>query len=165
MHDQRAAPPINVATFPYRRKWTKTELDGVYARFEKIRDALTDAVGPTGQVVFIDPAVVAILALHAALAGADVHDDQAFIESRIRPDASGMFANTVEWRVKGEFGEDDPPTPQSVIDAKAEQVRREMREQVAPEVLSALIAKIGEEYLAETRANQAVGKRVDQEGK
>lgn len=165
MHDQLSAPAINVATFPYRRKWTKTELDGVYARFEKIRDVLTDVVGPTGQTVFIDPGVVAILALHAALAGTDVHDDQAFIESRVRPDASGMFANTVEWRVKGEFGEDDPPTPQADIDAKAEQVRREMREQVDPEVLAALCAKIGEEYLADTRANHASGKRVEQEGK
>jgi len=165
MRDQFSAPEINVNTFPYRRKWTRDELDGVYARFEKIRDVLTDAVGPTGQVVFIDPAVVAILALHAALAGTDVHDDQAFIESRIRPDATGMFANTREWRVKGEFGPEDPPTPQEVIEAKAEKVRREMREQVDPEVLAALSAKIAEEFLADTRANHARGKRIVQEGK
>lgn len=164
MRDQLSAPAINVATFPYRRKWTQAELDGVYDRFEKIRDVLTDAVGPTGQTVYIDPGIVAILALHASLAGTDVHEDQAFIESRVRPDASGMFANTIEWRVKGEFGPDDPPTPKAEIDAKAEQVRREMREQVDPEVLAALYAKIGEEFLAETRANQSSGKRVEREG-
>jgi hypothetical protein len=157
-------PKLDVKSFPYRRKWTEAELDGVYARFEKIRTVLTDVVGPSGQIVYIDPGMVAILALHAALAGTDVDDELAFIEHRIRSDDYGLFQDVHEWRVKGEFHPDDKPEDPAVAKAKAAELREQLRKEVAPDILSALRQQLAEEFDAETTKTKRRGKRVSKEG-
>ena len=74
-----ATPPINAQNFPYRRKWTKAQVDEILARKDRIADALTDAVGPVGQVMYVDAAHIHMLALHGALAGLDANPDLAYI--------------------------------------------------------------------------------------
>jgi hypothetical protein len=157
-------PKINVQTFPYRRRWTQAELDEVYERFEKIRTVLTDVVGPSGQVMYIDPGTVAILALHAALAGCDVDDDLAFIEVRIRNDEHGVFQGVHEWRVKGEFAPNDLPEDPKIAKARAAELRAQLRDEVDPAVLNELKRQIAEEFTAEVRKSNKRGKRVKQEG-
>lgn len=158
-------PQINVKSFPYYRKWTQAELDGVYARFEKVRTVLTDVVGPSGQVIYIDPGTVAILALHASLAGCDVHDDERqFIEHRIRKDEYGLFENVHEWRVKGEFHPEDKPEPEDVARARAAELREQLRKEVDPRVLAELKQQLAEEFTAETTKARSRGRRVSKEG-
>lgn len=157
-------PKISVQKFPYRRRWTQAELDGVYERFEKIRTVLTDVVGPSGQVLYIDPGTVAILALHAALAGCDVDDEQAFIEVRIRDDEYGVFQGVHEWRVKGEFAPDDVPEDPALARARAAELRTKLREEVDPRILAELKRQIAEEFTTETKRNSKRGKRVKREG-
>lgn len=157
-------PKISVQNFPYRRRWTQAELDEVYARFEKIRTVLTDVVGPSGQVMFIDPGTVAIIALHASLAGADIDDDLAFIEHRVREDEYGVFQGVHEWRVKGEFAPDDLPEDPKVAQARAAELRAKLREEVDPSILAELKRQIAEEFTAETKKTSKRGKRVRKEG-
>lgn len=157
-------PKINVKQFPYHRRWTQAELDGVYERFEKIRTVLTDVVGPSGQVIYIDPGTVAILALHAALAGCAVDEEQAFIEYRIRQDEYGLFENVHEWRVKGEFDPLDKPEDPDRAAARAQELREQLRNEVDPKILAELRRQLAEEFTAETTKSRKRGKRIQKEG-
>lgn len=158
------APEINVHTFPYRLKWTKEMVDEVLGRFERIKDTMTDVVGPSGQRMYIDPSIVAILALHQALAGARIDDDVALIESRLRADRYNMFEHVREWRVKGDFDDDDEPEDQAEIQARAQRLRKEMRENVDPDVLEALESTIADEFKTDIRKDRRRGKRIVKEG-
>lgn len=158
------APEINVHTFPYRLKWTKEMVAEVLGRFDRIKDTMTDVVGPSGQRMYIDPSIVAILALHQALAGVNVDDEAALIESRLRADRYNMFEHVREWRIKGAFDDDDEPIDQAEVQARAERLRKEMRENVDPDVLDALETTIADEFKADLRKDRRRGKRVVKEG-
>lgn len=158
-------PKLDVKQFPYHRKWTTEELEGVYARFEQIRTVLTDVVGPSGQVMYIDPGTVAILALHAALAGCDVHNDErAFIEHRVRTDEYGLFEGVHEWRVRGEFDPTDRPEDPAEARAKAAELREQLHNEVDPKILAELKAQIVAEFTDETTKSAKRGTRVKKEG-
>lgn len=122
------APAINVHTFPYQRKWTKDELDDVYSRFDKLRQALTDAVGPSGQRLYTPPDMIAIQALHLALAGGDVSDEKAFIWARERDDDGAMFQGELEWLVK----KDTPPPPTQESQSEAAQIKAQIDRGLSP---------------------------------
>jgi hypothetical protein len=158
------APEINIHTFPYRLRWTQELVDEVLTRYEVIKDALTDIVGPSGQRMYVDPSITAIQALHLALAGGTLDEDLALIESRLRPDRYNMFEHLREWRARGEFDDDDPPVTSEEIKARAEQLRKEMREQVDPDVLDALESTIADEFNTDIKKNRRRGKRVVKEG-
>lgn len=158
------APSINVHTFPYRLQWTQEMLDDVLARFDAIKDALTDIVGPSGAPMYVDPSIAAVQALHLALAGGHIDEDRALIESRLRPDARGMFEHTREWRVKGSFADDDVPISREEVDARVEELRADMRKSIDPEVLDALQEKLADEYRTDARKANKRGKRVAKEG-
>lgn len=158
------APEINVHTFPYRLRWTQELVDEVLTRYEIIKDTLTDIVGPSGQRMYVDPSITAIQALHLALAGTTIDEDLALIESRLRPDRYNMFEHLREWRAKGEFDDDDEPVTREEIEARAEQLRKEMREQVDPDVLDALEDKIATEFRSDMKRDRRRGKRVVKEG-
>lgn len=123
------APAINVHTFPYQRKWTKAELDDVYTRFDKLRQALTDAVGPSGQRLYTPPDMIAIQALHLALAGGDVSDDKAFIWARERDDEGAMFQGELEWLVKKDV---PPPPPDDTDVSEAAQIKAQIDRGLSP---------------------------------
>ncbi|MBU8819537.1 hypothetical protein KL864_26995 [Mycolicibacterium goodii] len=158
-------PKINVRQFPYHRRWTQAELDEVYERFEKIRTVLTDVVAPHGAPLYIDPSMVAILALHASLAGCDVHDDKAFIEHRVRNDEYGLFEGVHEWRVKGDFDPDDKPEDPVEAKARAAELREKLRTEVDPKILAELKRQIAEEFTTETTEARKRGRRVKKEGR
>lgn len=152
------APDINVHTFPYKRKWTTEEVALIDAQYLKRQEHLTDVVGPSGQVVYMDPSIVSMLALHLALV------DLGFIESRLRPDRYGMFEHFREWRVTGEFDDDDLPEDPAVTEERADRLRQEMRENVDPDVLAALEDKIAAEFKGDLKKQRRRGKRVTKEG-
>lgn len=145
------APAITPQNFPYHRKWTKAQLDEILARKDGIAAAMMDAVGPTGQIVYIPDDLRHILALHLALAGAEVRDDLAYITAKIRPDEPGMFADTREWLLKSEYKPGPPPADETTAKAKAaaDQIRR----QLTPEVRAAVVALMTTQ-LDETEASR-----------
>src|SRR5688572_2972244 len=103
-------PSITPQTFPYRRKWTKVELDEILDRKDRLVEAMTDAVGPSGQALYLPPDLVHIMALHVALAGGEVREELAYIVAHVRPDESGMFQGAREWLLKKEYTP-APPDP------------------------------------------------------
>lgn len=137
------APAITPATFPYRRKWTKAEIDEIMARYEKLRYAMTDPVGPTGQVLFLPPDMIAILALHLSLAGADIQDADAYIWGRQRTDANAMFQDSVDWLLKKEHAPTDQP---DATEAAARAAAARIKQQLPREVRDALAVILADEY-------------------
>ena len=121
-------------TFPYQGKWTKEQLSEVYERWERIKEALIDPVGPTGLPLGIPFDQVAILSFHLALAGGDVHEDVALIASRIRPAEHGMYADAREWMPKDEL----EPVPEDAEAKAAELAKSVESQQITPEVRQAL---------------------------
>lgn len=135
-------PAITPATFPYRRKWTRAELDDILARKDQLAAAMTDAVGPVGQYLGIPADCLHILALHVALAGGEVRDELAYIVAK--PAKGGMFVDSKEWVLKKEYKPGPPPADET--DAKAEAAADQIRRQLTPEVRAAVIAKLTDEF-------------------
>lgn len=155
----QTAPTINPNTFPYRRKWTRDETDELIVRIEKLREAMVDMVGPSGAVMYIDAGTIAHIAVHLALAGADLYpldDDRVYIWPEKREDASGIFDSMVEWRVKKDHR---PPEhlerPQPELDpekvaAAAAAAAAQIDAQLHPEVKAALIKQLAKEFKQDT---------------
>lgn len=150
----QSAPTINPNTFPYRRKWTQAEVDELTGRIEKLREAMTDMVGPSGVVMYIDAGSIAHIATHLALAGADLYpidDDRVYIWPDVKKDNSGIFDSMIEWRVKKDH---QPPEPQPIdpetVRAAAEAARAEIMAKLPREVREALIPQLAKEFERET---------------
>jgi hypothetical protein len=146
------APAINARTFPYRRKWTQQQIDEILERKDRLAEAMTDAVGPAGQQMYVDLSSIHMLALHAALAGADVHDELAYIRAEVI-NSPGAPENFHHWRLRSEY-EPAPPDPDETrrkAAAAAEQIRR----QLSPEVRREVAAMMREEYERATRDEDA----------
>lgn len=122
-------------SFPYRAKWSKEQVAPLEGRIQRIRAALTDPVGLSGHQMYIDDGSIANIASHLALAGCDVHDGDALIEYRLRPDEDVMVRDAREWRPKGEFGDEPPPPSLEEVEAQAAEWREQMKRQIPPEVL------------------------------
>lgn len=132
-------PAITPESFPYRRKWTQAQFDEICDRKDRLVDAMTDAVGPTGQVLYLPDDLIHILALHMSLAGCDVQDRLAYIVSRpITPEKPDelVFQDAREWVLRQEYepGPADPNDTAAQAKAAAEKIRR----QLSPEVTAAL---------------------------
>jgi hypothetical protein len=144
-------PAITPQTFPYHRKWTRAQIDEILARKDDLAAAMMDAVGPTGQIVYIPDDLRHILALHLSLAGAEVRDELAYIAARIRPNEPGMFADTREWLLKSEYTPGSPPADETAAQAQA--AADAIRRQLTPEVRAAVIALMTT-HLDETEASR-----------
>jgi hypothetical protein len=160
---------------PWRGKFTQTEVQIFEARRERLVDAMTDAVGLFGQVMYTDPAHVALLAAHTAMAG-DFFDDGhgRFIEYRIRDvethNGLVVFEGVREWKKCGEFDASDPPPPPP---AQREEMARaaaaKIREQLPPEVVALVAQDLAAEFRADmekaepTKKERAEGKLRERE--
>lgn len=122
-------------SFPYRAKWSTTQVQALEGRINRIRAALTDPVGLSGHQMYIDDGSIANIACHLALAGCDVDESVALIEYRLRPDDDVMIRDAREWRPKGEFGNEPPPPPLEEVERQAAELREQMKKQIPPEVL------------------------------
>lgn len=132
-------PAITPETFPYRRKWTQEQLDEILDRKDRLVTAMTDAVGPTGQVLYIPIDLLHILALHMSLAGCEVQDRLAYIVSRpIKQDKPEelVFEGSLEWLLKQEYEPGPPEIDETAAQAKA--AAEKIRRQLSPEVTAAL---------------------------
>lgn len=141
-------PPISARTFPYRRKWTQAQVDEILARKDKLAAAMTDAVGPVGQQLYIDASHIHILALHLALAGGEVREELAYITAEVI-NSTGAPADFHHWHLKSEY-QPAPPDPDETkrkAAAAADQIRR----QLSPEVRREVAAMMREEYEKATR--------------
>lgn len=153
------APPISPKTFPYRRKWTKEQLDEILDRKDRLVEAMTDAVGPTGQMLYLPPDMVHIMALHIALAGGEVREELAYIVSRLRPAGEVMFADTREWLLKQEYK--PGPAPADETAAKAKAAADQIRRQLTPEVTAALTQILADGFNAQAHNNITTSDQVD----
>ena len=155
---------------PWRGKFTTEEVALFEARRMRLVDAMTDAVGLFGQVMYTDFAYIALLAAHVALAG-DFFDDGRgkFIDYRIRDaeTVGGMvvFEGVREWRKCGEFDESDPPPPPPIErEALARAAANKIREQLDDDVI-ALVAEDLATELAKHEKQSEPTKRQRAEGK
>lgn len=135
-------------TFPYRAKWSKTQIEALEGRINRIRGALTDPVGLSGHQMYLDDGSIANIACHLALAGCDVDDGVALIEYRLRPDEDVMVRDAREWRPKGEFGDEPPPPSLDEVEAQAAEWREQMKKQIPPKVLDQLRRDLVREFKA-----------------
>jgi hypothetical protein len=162
---------------PWRGKFTKAEVQIFEQRRARLVDAMTDAVGLFGQVMYTDPAHLQLLAAHVAMAG-DFFDDGRgrFLEYRIRDSetSSGavVFEGVREWRKVGEFdAKDPPPPPPPKREAMARAAAAQIREQLPPEVLALVAEDLATEFRNDlernagppTKREMAEGRRAEQE--
>jgi len=98
--------------------------------------------------MYIDDGSIANIACHLALAGCDVDDAVALIEYRLRPDDDVMVRDAREWRPKGEFGDEPPPPSLADVEARAAEMREQMKRQIPPEVLEQVRRDIVREFKA-----------------
>ncbi|ORA62216.1 hypothetical protein [Mycobacteroides franklinii] len=124
--------------FPYDRKFTKTELDEIFARQDRLCEAFRDAVGPNGWGLGMPEDHLQLLMFHGALAGADVDEDNAFIRPRRLPDESGRLVDAVEWVVKKE----DTPRARNRDARREARARAREIDELDPEVRDALIEMV-----------------------
>jgi hypothetical protein len=144
-------PAITAKTFPYRRKWTQEQVDEIIARQARLTEAMTDAVGPVGQVLGIDAAIIQIMALHMALAGCEVREELAYIVPVII-NQPGAPADFHQWVLKSEY-KPAPPDPDE-IKRKAQAAAEQIKRQLSPAVRAEVAAMMREEYERVEKTNQ-----------
>ncbi|QEA10787.1 minor tail protein [Mycobacterium phage Weirdo19] len=91
--------------FPYEREFTQAELDALFARWERIKETLRDAVGPQGWGMGLPEDLLQQLALHQALAGVDADagyppfDEATGTGAFIRPvrNPDGLHTDSIKW--------------------------------------------------------------------
>ncbi|ORA24888.1 phage gene 29 protein family protein [Mycobacterium aquaticum] len=91
--------------FPYEREFTQAELDELFARWDRLKETLRDAVGPQGWGMGLPEDMLQQLALHQALAGVDADPNYppfdaatgrgAFIRPVRNPD--GLHTDSIKW--------------------------------------------------------------------
>ncbi|OKH70824.1 hypothetical protein EB72_24835 [Mycobacterium sp. SWH-M1] len=146
------APAITPETFPYRRKWTKAQLAEILDRKDRLVEAMTDAVGPVGQMLMLPLDMLHILALHLSLAGGDVRPELAYIVSRPvqqeendkKSDSVVVFEGLREWVLKSEY-EPAPADPDETT-ARAQAAADQIRRQLSPEVTAVLTQILSERF-------------------
>lgn len=142
--------------YPYAKAFTRAQIDDALDRKDKIVELLMDPVGPDGTIINLPVDMLHILAFHLAYAGADTHTDhRQLIESRTTRDESQMF-EMCEWRPKGSFGA--RPEPAADSSGEAATIAAQMRQQLSPEVRSALVSILADEVTA-ARQGVAVSER------
>lgn len=91
--------------FPYDREFTAAELEVLFARWDRLKESLRDAVGPQGWGIGVPEDLLQQLALHQALTGADLDAGYppfdadtgtgAFIRPVRNPD--GLHVDSIKW--------------------------------------------------------------------
>lgn len=153
---QDSAPAINPNTFPYLKKFSKEELGDLFERIDRLREHMTDMVGPSGVVTYIDGGTIANIAFHLAMCG---HGDEppaekALIWPDVQEDEAGIFEGYVTWRLKKEH-EPPPPKPAEPLDPEAVEkaavaARDQINAQLHPQVRKALISQLAKEFEHDT---------------
>jgi len=153
---------ITLKSFPYTRDWTQAEFDEILDRKDTLVEALTDALGPAGQMLWLPAELIHILAFHLALAGALVDDQLAWIVSK--PYAppppqegdenreDGTYRVTFEglrhWVLKEDY---TPPAPDPVeTNALAQAAADKIRRQLSPQMTEAVMAILAERFKKNT---------------
>lgn len=146
------APTINPNTFPYLKKFTAEERDELLGRIERLRAAMTDMVGPSGVVMFIDAGSIANIAFHLAMCGYgdEPPEEKAYIWADVQADQDGIFEGFIDWKLKKEHRPPRKAADPVDVDAKAAAARKQIRDQLGPDVEAALIKQIGIEFNKDT---------------
>ena len=140
----RTKSPLVLPNYPYKGKFSNEQVRDALMRKDKLVELLMDPVGPDGTLINLPVDMMHILAFHLAYAGADTHDDhRKLIDSRIERDESQMFELYV-WRPRGDFPDPEP------VENEAVTIAAQMRQQLSPEVRSALLTILRDEYSAAT---------------
>lgn len=153
-----SATEITLESFPYRRDWQQEEFDEILARKDLLVEAMTDALGPTGQMLWLPADIIHILAFHLAFAGGTVEDRLAWIVSKPyeppppsedddkQVDGTGRihFEGLRHWVLKENYqpGPPDPDETTAMATAAAEKIRR----QLTPAVTEALTAILADQF-------------------
>ncbi|MCV7358472.1 phage gene 29 protein family protein [Mycolicibacterium fluoranthenivorans] len=147
---QQSADMINPNTFPYMNAVPKMDLPAFLDRVDRLRDAMTDPVGPSGVAMMVDEGSIANIAFHLAMAGGDVDDEKSYIWPDVDEDDAGMF-RLINWRLKSEF---DPPPKAEVdpeeVERMAARAREELDKQLPKEVRDLLLQQIAKEFTVDT---------------
>ena len=97
--EKRTSGKMVFPGFPYAREFTKAELDVLFARWERLKETLRDAIGPQGWGLGMSEDFLQQIALHQALAGVDVDvtypPDVAFIRPVRNPE--GLHVDSIKW--------------------------------------------------------------------
>lgn len=138
--------------FPYDRKFTRAEIDGILAKAKRLGDAMRDGLAPSGHALFIPGDIFELWMIHGALAGCDVDEDEAFIRAKRLPDANGRFVDAQTWVLKKEDtaekrAEDAEREADAYVRAMDENLRPEVRDAVRRKMRAAAAANA--EYLAD----------------
>ncbi|SCX06024.1 hypothetical protein [Mycolicibacterium fluoranthenivorans] len=149
---QQSADLINPNTFPYVNAIPKMDLPEFLERVDRLRDAMTDPVGPSGVAMMIDEGSIANLAFHLAMCG---HGDEppaekAYIWPDVDEDDAGMF-RLINWRLKSEF--DEPPkrdVDPAEVERLAARAREQLDEQLPGPVRDLLLQQIAKEFTVDT---------------
>ncbi len=143
--DPRKAATV-FPNYPYAKAFTREQIADALDRKDKLVELLMDPVGPDGTIINLPVDMMHILAFHLSYAGADTHTDhRQLIESRTTRDESAMF-EMYEWRPRGSF--DSQPEPPADTSGEAATIAAQMRQQLTPEVRSALVSMLAEEFAA-----------------
>lgn len=152
---QQSAPTINPNTFPYLKKFTAEELEDLFERIDRLRHDMTDLVGPSGVVMYVDAGTIANIAFHLAMVGHGSEPDEAkaYIWPDVQEDQEGIFEGFTIWRLKKEH-EPPPKVIKPVDEAEAERkaaaAREQIRRQLGPDVEKALIRQLATEFKKDT---------------
>jgi hypothetical protein len=133
--------------FPYEREFTAAELEHLFARWDRLKETLRDAVGPQGWGIGVPEDLLQQLALHQALAGVDADpgyppfDEDAGTGAFIRPQRNpdGLHDDSIRWVLTKH---DKPGDRRRDAEAEARARIKAMQENamrgVAPEVRDAM---------------------------
>jgi hypothetical protein len=149
--------------YPYRGRFSPEQVSAALDRKDRLVEAMTDAIGPDGTWINIPLDMLHILGFHLAFAGAEVFDDLALIESRVRENPGNenehglLWENLREWRPKGDFKDPDKPADADT-QMEAQQMAAQLRRQSSPELRAAL-AEIFAEEAAEAAGRDQISGR------
>lgn len=133
--------------FPYDREFTAAELDLLFARWDRLKETLRDAVGPQGWGMGVPEDLLQQLALHQALAGVDVDstyppvDEAATGGAFIRPvrNPDGLHGDSIRWVLtKHDRPGDRERDTKAEAKARVRAVQEAAMRGVAPEVREAM---------------------------
>lgn len=150
-------PAVNPYTFPYKRKWSQGQIAELINRSDRLRDLLTDAVGPAGQSMFLPPDLVALISVHLALAGTDTHcDERQYIVAQVgelAPDQV-QFENPIKWVLREDYDDAELAESNAAARAHAAKLREQWRTKLTPELRRELAAELFEGLETEAEARK-----------
>ena len=102
---KRGNRKIGLPGFPYEREFSQAELEVIFARWERIKETLRDAIGPQGWGLGMNEDFLQQIALHQALAGVDADpgypafDEATRTGAFIRPvrNPDGLHVDSIKW--------------------------------------------------------------------